>query len=316
MKYTPPKFYFNSHVETILPAIFRRVKFLPYQRERITTPDDDFLDIDWLKQSADKLVIISHGLEGNSQKPYVRGMAKAFYDNGYDIAAWNYRGCSGEINKQLRFYHSGATDDLNLIVQHAIKEGYKNIQLVGFSLGGNITLKYVGEMNSNLAGEIKNIVAISVPLNLHSSCIKLTKRENMVYAKRFLRGLKSKVRQKAKLMPDLLSIKGLNKLETLMAFDDAYTAPIHGFKNAVDYYTKCSALFFLKDITTPTLIVNALNDPFLTEDCYPAEELEAHPFVTLETPTYGGHVGFTALNKQKLYWSEKRAVAFISGENS
>jgi uncharacterized protein len=316
MKYTPPKFYFNSHVETILPAIFRRVKFLPYQRERITTPDDDFLDIDWLKQSADKLVIISHGLEGNSQKPYVRGMAKAFYDNGYDIAAWNYRGCSGEINKQLRFYHSGATDDLNLIVQHAIKEGYKNIQLVGFSLGGNITLKYVGEMNSNLAGEIKNIVAISVPLNLHSSCIKLTKRENMVYAKRFLRGLKSKVRQKAKLMPDLLSIKGLNKLETLMAFDDAYTAPIHGFKNAVDYYTKCSALFFLKDITTPTLIVNALNDPFLTEDCYPVEELEAHPFVTLETPTYGGHVGFTALNKQKLYWSEKRAVAFISGENS
>ncbi|HNP19905.1 MAG TPA: alpha/beta fold hydrolase [Fulvivirga sp.] len=309
MKYLPPKFYFNPHIETIIPALFRRVKEMPYQRERINTPDDDFLDIDWLKQNTDKLVILSHGLEGNSQKPYMRGMAKAFFDQGYDVAAWNFRGCSGEMNKQLRFYHSGATDDLETVVKYAQSLNYKSINLIGFSLGGNITLKYLGEKDNQ--AQINRAVAISVPLDLHTSCQKISQRENWVYANRFLNGLKSKVRQKAIIMPGRISSKGLSKLKTLIDFDDAYTAPLHGFDSAIDYYTKCSSLYFLKHITTPTLILNALNDPFLTKECYPIEEMKDHENVILETPDFGGHVGFTAFNKQKLYWSEKKALDFI-----
>lgn len=316
MNYRPPKLYFNPHIETILPALLRRVKFIPYQRERITTPDDDFLDLDWVVNSRDRLVIISHGLEGNSHKPYVRGMGKAFYENNYDILAWNYRGCSGEVNKQLRFYHSGATDDLDLVIQHAIKKDYKHIDLVGFSLGGNMTLKFLGEKKNEIYPEIKKAVAISVPLNLHSSCVKISEPENIIYSRRFLNNLKQKVSMKAKVMPELLDTTGLSKIKTLMAFDDAYTAPIHGFKNAVDYYKKCSSLYFLKDIKIPSLIINALNDPFLATDCYPIEKLYGHEYVTLETPTYGGHVGFTAINKQKMFWSEQRTLGFINKTDS
>ena len=143
--YTPPRFLFSPHLETIFPALVRRVTLKPYTRERITTPDNDFLDLDWLQQGSDKLIIISHGLEGNTQRAYVKGMAKAFHNRGYDVLAWNFRGCSDEMNRQLRFYHSGATDDLNTVVNHvADKKSYKNITLLGFSLGGNLTLKFLG----------------------------------------------------------------------------------------------------------------------------------------------------------------------------
>ena len=182
MNYKPSKLLFNAHLETIYPALLRRVKFVPYQRERINTPDDDFLDLDWVKQKSKRLVIISHGLEGNSHKPYIRGMAKAFHERSYDILAWNYRGCSGEVNKQLRFYHSGATDDLHTVINHATTHNYQEIYLIGFSLGGNITLKYLGEQNSSVNSILKKAVAISVPLNLHSSCLKISEPDNIIYS--------------------------------------------------------------------------------------------------------------------------------------
>lgn len=287
------------------------MKFIPFERERIDTTDNDFLDLDWFKQGAKKLAIISHGLEGNSSKPYVKGMARAFYKKGYDVLAWNFRGCSGEINQQLRFYHSGATDDLDLVINHALKSDYRDVTLVGFSLGGNITLKYLGERGHKVPEQIKNAVAISVPLHLHSSCVKISQPDNLIYSKRFLNNLKKKVRLKAKQLPGKISTKGLNKFKNLIELDDAYTAPIHGFKDAIDYYEKCSSIYFLDAIKRPTLILNAKNDPFLSEECYPEKKLKDHPFVTLEIPHYGGHVGFTHFNKQKLYWSEQRALSFV-----
>lgn len=316
MNYKPSKLLFNAHLETIFPALLRRVKFAPYQRERISTPDDDFLDLDWAKQGSSKLVIISHGLEGNSSKPYIRGMAKAFHSNGYDILAWNFRGCSGEINKKLRFYHSGATDDLQTVIDHAKTLGYNEIYLIGFSLGGNVTLKYLGEQSSKVSSLIKKAVAISVPLNLHSSCLKISEPDNAIYSNRFLRNLKKKVRKKSALMPDKISTTGLNKIKTLTDFDDTYTAPIHGFKNAIDYYTMCSSLYFLNDIKVPSLVLNALNDPFLAPDCHPVEEYKEHKFVTVEAPYHGGHVGFSQPSKHKLYWSEIRALSFIQDSAS
>ena len=308
--YTPPPFLFSAHLETIFPSMLRRVSLKPYTRERIVTPDHDFLDLDWLQQGSDKLIIISHGLEGNTQRPYIKGMAKIFFSNGYDVLAWNYRGCSEEMNRQLRFYHSGATDDLNVVLNHAIdKKHYKNISLIGFSLGGNVTLKLLGETQPRT--EVKKAVAISVPMDLGTSCEKISRPGNWIYSYRFLKSLKSKILQKSALMPGL-DTKGLSKIKTLKEFDDRYTAPLHGFTDATDYYKKCSAVHHVLNINIPTLIINTLNDPFLSEECFPEKILKNHPFVSLEILMRGGHVGFTQFNKNGLYWSEERSFNFIN----
>jgi len=312
--YKSSPFYFNGHLETILPGIFRKVNNVHYTRERIHTPDDDFLDLDWIKNGSKKLVIISHGLEGSSDRPYMLGMAKIFANHGYDVLAWNFRGCSGEINHQLRFYHSGATDDLHTVLQHACAHDYEQINMIGFSLGGNMTLKYLGEQKDNLAKQVNKAVVYSVPLNLHGSSVQISKPENILYSKRFLRNLKKKIKQKALHLPDQLDKKGIAKINSLVGFDDRYTAPIHGFKDALDYYHNCSAIKFVDDIKIPTLIVNALNDSFLSDNCYPYEQLEGHPLVYLETPKRGGHCGFPGTNKDGQYWSETRALEFIQHE--
>ncbi|MBX2967039.1 MAG: alpha/beta fold hydrolase [Cyclobacteriaceae bacterium] len=311
MNYSPPFLLFNAHLETIYPALLRRVNLQPYQRERIITPDDDFLDLDWLKQGLQKLVIISHGLEGNTQRAYIKGMARIFFTNGFDVLTWNYRGCSEDMNKQLRFYHSGATDDLHTVIEHALNLGYKEVNLVGFSLGGNLTLKYLGE-NRVRSILIKKAVAFSVPIDLHTSCLRISKPENRVYSNRFLKSLKKKVTEKAQYIK-ALDISGLERVKTLMEFDDHFTGPVHGFKNAIDYYQQSSALKYMPGISVPTLLVNAKNDPFLSLECFPVEQFSRHDFLKIETPQHGGHVGFTRFNSNNIYWSEERALKFIAG---
>lgn len=306
--YHPPRLLFNGHLETIYPALLRQVALPPYLRERIATPDHDFLDLDWLKQGSDQLVIISHGLEGNTERAYIKGMARIFYNHGFDALAWNYRACSGELNKTLRFYHSGATDDLETVVQHAIRLGYREIFLVGFSLGGNITLKYAGEKAETIHPQIRKAVAFSVPMNLHTSCEKISQPSNFIYANRFLKSLKHKVTWKASVMKEL-DVTGLEEIKTLKDFDDRFTAPLHGFRDALHYYQSCSSLHFLEGIRIPALVVNALNDPFLSEDCFPRHI--QNPAVTLTYTDRGGHVGFASFNKNRTYWSEQRALQFI-----
>lgn len=309
LAYRAPAILFTNHLETIYPALLRTVHGVAYSRERITTPDDDFLDLDWLNNQSQKVVILSHGLEGNSQRAYIKGMAKIFSMHGYDVLAWNYRGCSEEMNRQPRFYHSGATDDLNLVVQHALSKGYSEINLVGFSLGGNLILKYTGEQGSALASQVNRVVAFSVPLHLHSSSIKITSSAYGIYARRFLKSLKQKVALKASRMP-CIDTQKLSHINNLFDFDDAYTAPLHGFAGARDYYEKCSSLYFLDNIKRPALLVNAQNDPFLSKQCYP-QEFTQHPYLVTEYLTHGGHVGFTQFNKNGVYWSELRALQFI-----
>ncbi len=300
---------FSAHLETIFPALLRRVRDVPYQRERIQTPDDDFLDLDWLRLDAKNLVIISHGLEGNSTRAYMKGMARTFFRNGYDVVTWNFRGCGGDVNKQLRFYHSGATDDLGSVIEHAMKRSYDTIYLIGFSLGGNLTLKYLGE--GNVPPYVKKGVVFSVPLDLYGSCRKISLPSNRIYAKRFLGNLKKKVIAKAALMKGL-DTSDIDGIRTILEFDDRYTAPLHGYVNALDYYQQCSSIHFLKNIRIPVLIVNALNDPFLSDTCYPRALVNENPVLTLETPRFGGHVGFSQFNKNGLYWSEERALAFLT----
>ena len=312
--YLRPSILFHAHLETIYPALLRKINFIPYERERIPTPDQDFLDLDWCKQGSSKLVIISHGLEGNTSRAYMRGMARAFFQAGYDILTWNYRGCSEVLNRNIRFYHSGATEDLDVVIQHANnKNSYSEISLIGFSLGGNLTLKYLGEKGKSLAPSIKNAVTFSVPMDLHATCLMISSPSNWIYSNRFLKSLKTKIIQKSKNHPEL-NIQGIDSITNLMEFDDKFTAPLHGFENAIDYYTRNSSIHFLKDIEIPTLIVSAKNDPFLTKECFPTDDDIQNKNLKLEYPAYGGHVGFALFAQNGLYWSELKALEFIQSK--
>ena len=304
-----PKWLFNGHLETIYPALLRKVNFQAPTKERISTPDGDFLDLDWYLGGNSRLTIISHGLEGSSNRPYMLGMAKIFAQNDFDVLAWNYRGCSGELNDKPIFYHSGATYDLQTIIDHAEKK-YAEIFLVGFSLGGNLTLKYLGEKRPR-SPKIKKAVAISVPLDLGRSCDQISTRENILYSKRFLKSLKEKVVLKSKKFPDHLDSKGLKHIKSLRDFDNFFTGPLHGFKDAEEYYTMNSSIHFLENIQIPTLVLNALNDPFLSPTCFPKDLAGNLDQVYFEFPNYGGHVGFSSADSQKTFYSEARAVEFI-----
>lgn len=310
-KYTPPLFFGNGHFQSIFPALFRKVDSIRYKRERIATFDNDFLDLDWSTNNHKRLAIISHGLEGNTGRAYVKGMVRAVNRGGWDCLAWNFRSCSEEPNRLLRSYHNGVTDDLSWVISHARqKHPYKEIALIGFSLGGNLTLLYLGREIPDPI--IKKAVVFSVPCDLKKSAELLSKPSNRLYMKRFLVLLHQKIKAKMKIMPGLIDDNGYKDIKDFKAFDDRYTAPIHGFKNAFDYWEKCSSKPFIPDIKVSTLIVNAMNDPFLPRACFPVKEAANNREVTLLMPESGGHVGFVSFNREKLYWSEKQALAFLN----
>jgi predicted alpha/beta-fold hydrolase len=301
----------NEHLQTILPVLFRRVPLITRERERITTPDGDFLDLDWNRDHlSDSLVIITHGLEGNSTNTSVQGMAAAFHRAGWDTLAWNLRGCSGEMNRLLRTYHSGAWEDLQCVINHA-SGAYRQIALIGFSIGGNLTLKYLGDHGASINPAIKGAVAFSVPCDLASSALALESRINSIYMNHFLRDLRRKIRAKAVAFPGGISTQGLDHIRTFREFDGAYTAPLNGFLSAEDYWAQASCKPSLAGITVPTLLINALNDPFLAPKCFPREKAEANPHLYLEIPESGGHLGFITHGEE--YWPETRAVEFLRG---
>lgn len=306
--YRRPGGFWSGHLETIYPALFRKVSGIRGpERKRIETPDGDFLDLDWWTEGSKRLLILQHGLEGSSDRAYILGMAKHFLGNGFDVLAWNFRGCSGEMNRTARYYHSGATDDLDLVVNVAAAQ-YQDITLLGFSLGGNLTLKYLGEAARD--EKIKRAVAISTPLDLDAGSDNLMKLKNRLYERRFLNNLRKKIIEKADAMPNKIDRSLLKKVKTLRDFDEYYTAPLHGFKNAADYYARCSSKFFLKGIQVPTLILNALNDPLLTGESLDPQVVNGLKNIYFETTDHGGHVGFVEKSKAGVYWSEKRALKF------
>jgi predicted alpha/beta-fold hydrolase len=310
-KYRPLLLLSNKHINTIIPSLFRKVD-IEYQRERITTTDNDFIDLDFSSKGNDKVVLVLHGLEGSSKSSNVKGIVKISNLNNYDAVVLNFRGCSGEPNKLLSAYHSGKTDDIDLTIKH-LSSKYKSITTIGFSLGGNAMLKYLGEQHASVA-LISKSVAISVPCNLKSSANKMAKSSNSIYMKRFLKTLKSKVFEKCKIHTDhTIDLIKIEKSKNFSDFDDEYTAPIHGFGNADNYWKLNSSKQFLKNITTPTLLINALDDPFLTEDCFPNEIAKTSDSLFLETPKKGGHMGFlskTGING--IYWHEQRAFDFLT----
>ncbi|MBO0936884.1 alpha/beta fold hydrolase [Fibrella sp. HMF5335] len=320
--YSPPAYLWNGHLQTIIPSVFRKIP-VAYRRERITTPDDDFLDVDWCLSSAATpagglgqrpLVILSHGLEGDSTRQYLAGMVRQLTAHGFDCLAWNYRSCSGEMNKLARFYHIGETDDLEAVVQYALGKGYAEISLVGFSAGGNISLKYLGERGEQgLHPAIKKAVAVSVPLDLMTTADRLEAWDSMLYNIRFQNTLKEKIRVKSPLLPEAIRTVDMSRIRSLREFDDLITAPLHGFGNVENYYRVNSSLPFLSKITVPTLVLNARNDPFLSRQCLPDALAKELSLVWMEFPKQGGHCGFTTKKGlQAPNYAEERALAFLT----
>jgi uncharacterized protein len=311
-QYKAPLFLSNGHVQTVLSGTIRRPRAVFFRRERIETDDDDFLDLDWTETGSERVAILSHGLEGNSRRPYMTGMALQLARAGWDVLAWNYRGCSGEPNRRLRMYHSGAIEDLACVVGHVFRRGiHRTIDLIGFSLGGNLTLLYLGTKGQAVDKRIHKAVVFSAPCDLRASALTLAKPWNYLYMRKFLLSFHDKIRAKTALWPDKINDDHFSRIKDFKEFDDRYTAPLHGFGNAEDYWARCSSGAFIHRITTPTLIVNAVNDPFLVDGCYPIEQAQASDCVFLELPGSGGHVGFMQLRKDGVYWSELRAVEFL-----
>ncbi len=313
--YAAPVWLPGGHAQTIFPALFRQFSPSASRGERLELPDGDFIDLEWSGNAGSRLAILSHGLEADMKTGYIRGMAAALIRRGWDVLVWNFRGCGGEPNRLLRMYHSGATEDLRAVVSHAMAHHpAESIDLVGFSLGGNLTLKYLGENPAELPGRLHRAVAFSVPCDLACSSRQLSYPFNRIYMDRFLVAMRAKIRVKKSMFPDQLDLAGLDRIRTFQEFDDRFTAPIHGFRDAEDYWARNSSRQFLPHITLPTLLVNARNDPFLGPGCYPCEEAEASACFHFESPATGGHVGFPSFGNGGEYWSETRAAEFLGGD--
>lgn len=311
--YDPHLIFRNKHFNTAYRTLFHRFE-INYNRKRIITEDNDFLDLDFAVADSNKVVILIHGLEGSSESNYIKSLVKVLNSQNFDVVVLNLRGCSGEANHLLESYHSGKTDDLKEVISHLEKEyNYNEINIVGFSLGGNITLKYLGEQGKHVSSMINAAVAISVPCDLEGSSTALGQFSNRPYMMRFLRTLKKKAYGKLSKFPHSpLSIENIRKAKNFYDFDNAFTAPAHGFENAIDYWTKSSSKQFIPYIKTPTLLISSLDDPFLSKSCFPVTEAKENSFFSLELMKYGGHVGFNmgfGINNDR--WLENRITDYL-----
>ncbi len=306
----PPAHQYNGHLQTILPSLTRLVRNVTYERERLILHDGDFVDLDWIDKAQKKLVILTHGLEGDSNRQYIRGTAKLFSEHNYDVLAWNCRSCSGEMNQAFRLYNHGEIGDFGEVIAHALKtRDYQKVVLVGYSMGGNITLKYLGVNGHQLPDVIRRGIAISAPTDLGASAVLLDQPSNRFYRNRFRKKLLVKINQKATRFPGRLDMSKLQQVKRWRDFDEFFSAPVNNYRDADDFYNQASAINFMAGITVPTLLLNAQNDPLLSPECSPGWLAETHKHIFLETPRTGGHVGFQVPGDLYTY-AERRALAF------
>ena len=308
--YRPPLALRSGHLQTVLPTLFRRVDGVDYRRQRLELDDGDFLDLDWVGQAEGaSVVVVAHGLEGSSDRAYVRGMARELSRRGWTVCAWNLRGCSGEPNRLLSAYHSGMTADLGAVVGHVLAEGAAEVAVLGFSLGGNLTLKWLGEQGGGLDPRVIAGAGVSVPVDLAASSETMEAWSRRIYMLRFMRSLTGKVMEKADRFEGAPDPAAVRRARTFREFDGLFTAPVHGFESAEDYWARASALPVLPAIRVPTLLVNALDDPFLAPSCFPVGAAADNPRFTLLAPENGGHVGF--IRRRGPYWSEEAVGRFL-----
>ncbi len=307
-----PRYLFNGHLQTVIPSMFRKISGVNYERERLTLSDGDFVDLDWLDNGSKKLVVLTHGLEGDSHRHYIKGTAKLFTQNSWDALAWNCRSCSGEMNTSFRLYNHGEIGDIEEVINHALRtKKYEIVVLVGYSMGGNISLKYVGVKGKDVPDVIRGAAAFSAPTNLKTSAQLLDLPKNKLYRERFMKKLVKKITYKDQLFPNRVDLSKLKEVKVWKDFDDFFSAPVNGYLDADDFYEQGSAINFLEGVQVPVLICNAQNDPILNEDCAPKALAENHPLIYVETPTSGGHVGFLVRNDE-FSWAERRALDFLN----
>jgi len=301
----------GTHAQTLWPSLIRRPVEVELTTERLTLPDGDFIDLAWTKGNPDKIVIVLHGLEGSIDSSYAKGMLAAIIKKNWRGVFMHFRGCSGEHNLKDRSYHSGETGDIRFLVE-TLRERYPEaiLSAVGYSLGGNALLKYLGEYKND--SQLKAATAVSVPYLLSNSAAKLEKGFSSLYQRHLLNRLVKKMLSKFKDREAPVNITDIKTWNTFSLFDHHITAPIHGFNSGDDYYEQSSSHQYLNKITTPTLLIHSKDDPFMTEDAIPNQD-DLSDSVTLELSDHGGHVGFvsgrTPWNTK--YWLEERIPEFL-----
>lgn len=322
--YAAPRWLPGGHAQTIYAALLVPRAQVAYRRERWDTPDGDFIDLDWVQQDRGlriegrgeaPLVVLFHGLEGSSRSQYSLALMSALRASGMRGVAVHFRGCSGEPNRLPRAYHSGDAKEIDWILRRLrARNANAPLYAVGISLGGNALLKWLGESGDGAAAVVTAAVAVSAPLDLMAAGESLGKGFSLLYARNFLTTLKVKALAKLDRHPGLYDAARVRAAGTLREFDDLVTAPLHGYRNTDDYWTRASSKPGLVNIRVPTLVLNAKNDPFLPASALPAAG-EVSAAVILEQPDGGGHVGFVAGTfPGNVDWLPRRVLGFFAGQ--
>jgi predicted alpha/beta-fold hydrolase len=328
LPYAPARWLPGANAMTVFGSVARPLPRPPARRERWELPDGDFLDVDRAEPSAQAraqgqpdetsappILVVCHGLEGSSRAPYVRGLVSAALSRGLATLALNFRGCSGEPNRLARNYHSGETGDLAHVVDRLVAERPgRPVLLAGFSLGGNVVAKWLGERGDDLPPEVRGGAAISVPFDLERSAQAIDGPGfwSFVYRERFMRRLRAKAAEKARRFPGAFDAARAARARTFAEFDAAVTAPVFGFGSAEEYWRSCSSGPFLAGVRRPLLALASLDDPIVPAETIPVAAARANPRITLETTAAGGHVAFVAGPPLwPSFWAERRAVEFL-----
>lgn len=320
--YSPAWWLPGGHLQTIWGKLARKRRPLPLTREEVVTPDGDEVSVYHLAGEPGRPhMLILHGLEGTVRSHYVNGFFSEAADAGWGAHLLVFRSCGGRVNRARRFYHSGETADLAFVLNRLLAErGTTPICLAGVSLGGNVLLKFLGERASNLPKNVVAAAAVSVPFDLARSADRINHGFSRIYQRFFLRTLKVKMQAKRQQFPDLPTSEEVGRIRTMVEFDDLLTAPIHGFRNAADYYGKSSSLSFLSAIRIPTLLLSAFDDPFLPPSILGGvrEIAASNPFLHAEFHSGGGHVGFIGgrLPWRPIYYAEHRVLEFFQSRTA
>lgn len=304
--YRPPTYLFSRHLQTVAPFILVKPDNTLYQTEKFELSDGDFLELDWIKSKSDRLMILCHGLEGNSRSHYVQQMATHFSKLGWDILAINVRGCGRKINRLPVLYHAGATNDIEEVVS-TYAQKYKAVTLVGFSFGANMLLNFASR--HTVPKNVCAVAGFSVPCDIKGAEKKLDRVDNRIYSKKFLEKLKNRIRKLENLHPDVINAKDIDKINSLQSFTRKIASPYCGFNSVEDYYAAGSCLTSLRNAKLPTLVVNAQNDPFLSKSCYPTKLAQSSSVVFFDNPNKGGHSSFPINGKES--WMPKKMQEFL-----
>ena len=312
-EFSPARWLPHAHLQTIYASLATRAPHVDYRRERWDTPDGDFVDVDFVDgPSGAPSVHLFHGLEGSSRSHYARMLMHAVKERGWRGSVLNFRGCSGEPNRLPRAYHSGDSDEVDWVVRR-LKErsGPSLLFAAGVSLGGNALLKWLGERGEDAVRVVDRAAAVSAPMDLLVGGDALGSGLSLLYARHFLVTLKEKTRRAIERFPGLFDHAAVERARTLRDFDNAFTAPVHGFRDTDDYWTRASSKPWLAAIQVPTLVVNARDDPFMPESALPTER-EVSEAVTLEFTAKGGHVGFVSGSfPGHIGWLPRRILHFF-----